>query len=155
VDSLADKVFTIHTLPNNLLITMIYKASEGHKFLRLKNFMEIDMKPFIKQEFYNNSQNPFHLEKQEMTTYKLTSLIVYSSDQPLSEGYMTYVKQKDGSWLRFSKYSTAYIKQAEVEEIKYPLILIYRREFEIGNERSNIRSQLEIMKMTSYRGDMK
>jgi hypothetical protein len=134
---------------------MNYKQSEGLKFLRLKNFLEIDMKPFIKLEFYNASENPFHLEKQDSYNYKLTSLIVYSSNEPLSEGYMTYVKQKDGSWLRFSKYSTSYIKQSEVEDIKYPLILIYRREFEIGNERSNIRSQLEIMKMTSYRGEMK
>ena len=134
---------------------MIYKQSEGQKFLRLKNFMEVDMKQFINDQFYNNSANPFNLEKQESFVYKLSSLIVYSSSEPLSEGYMTYVKQKDGSWLRFSKYTTSYIKQSEVEDVKYPLILIYQREFEIGNERSNIRSQLEIMKMTNFKGEVK
>lgn len=82
---------------------MVYKNGENQKFLRLKNFLEIDMKQFIDPKFYNTNSNPFHLEKQDVFTYKLTSLINYSSNEPLSEGYMTYVKQKDGSWLRFSK----------------------------------------------------
>lgn len=59
------------------------------------------------------------------------------------------------SSLLLIRYSTCYIKESEVEEIKYPSILIYRREFEVGNERSNIRSQLEIMHLTKYKGDLK
>lgn len=107
-DGLADKVYKILSLPNNLLITMVYKQSETGKFLRLKNFMELDMQPFITQQFYNSKTNPFHLEREDNFKYKLTSLIVYSSSNPTKDGYLTYVKQKDGSWLRFSKYNIGY-----------------------------------------------
>lgn len=102
-DVLADKVYKILSLPNNLLITMVYKQSETGKFLRLKNFMELDMKDFIHKEFYNSKTNPFHLEPESNYKYKLTSLIVYSSSNPTRDGYLTYVKQKDGSWIKFSK----------------------------------------------------
>ena len=113
------------------------------------------MKPFISNEFYNYKDNPFHLEKEDQFKYKLTSLIVYSSSDPTKEGYITYVRHKDNLWLRFSKFNTSYISQSEVENIKFPYILIYNRDFEIGNERSNIRSQLDILKMTGYGTQMR
>lgn len=102
-DALADKVYKIHTLPNHLLFTLIYKQSSSGKYLRLKNFMELDMQPFINPEFYNLGANPFHLERDDVFKYKLTSLIVYSSNNPTRDGYITYVRQKDGTWLQFSK----------------------------------------------------
>jgi len=158
---LADRVYKIHSLPNNLLITMIYKDQADRKYLRLKNFMEIDMQPFIHQKFYNFKMNPFHLEKQDQFKYKLCSLIIYSSNNPTREGYITYVRHRDNTWIRFSKYpsltrySIAYINQSEVEEIKHPYLLIYNREFEGGNERSNIRSHLEILNITTYKSEMR
>ena len=152
---LADRVYKIHSLPNNLLVTMIYKDAQENKYLRLKNFMEIDMEPFIHEKFYNFKTNPFHLEKQDQFKYTLSSLIIYSNNNPTREGYITYVRQKDGSWARFSKYSISYIDQAEVEEIRHPYILIYNRVFEGGNERSNIRSHLEILHMTRYKSEMR
>jgi hypothetical protein len=42
------------------------------------------------------------------------------------------------------------IEEKEIDSIKFPLILIYSREFERGNERSNIKSQLQIMNMTEW-----
>lgn len=104
IDTLADKVYKIHTLPNNLLFTLMYKQTSSGKHLRLKNFMDLDMKPFINTEFYNAAANPFHLERDDIFKYKLTSLITYSTNEPTRDGYITYVRQKDGTWLRFSKY---------------------------------------------------
>ena len=102
-NGLADKIYKIHSLPNNLLVGISYKNSEVNKFLRLRNFMEIDMAPFINKEFFHFKSNPFHLERPDQYKYKLVSLIVYSTSEPTKDGYITYVRQKDNSWLRFSK----------------------------------------------------
>jgi hypothetical protein len=83
-------------------MTMVYKETDD-KHIRLKNFMEIDMQPFINEKLFDFKSNPFHTEKQDQFKYKLTSLIVYSNSHPCRDSYSTYVRQKDSTWMKYSK----------------------------------------------------
>lgn len=135
---------------------MSYKENSGAKFLKLKNFLRIDMAPFVNPKFNDSGRNPFHMEKgEDQFSYQLTALIVYSEKNSIRDGYETLVRQKDESWLKISKHSMEYLSQQEVEEIHKPSLLLYKREFEVGSERSNLRSHLEILNMTRYRGNLK
>lgn len=153
--TLADKVFKIRELPNNLLLTFDYESTDMNRNLRLRNYMEVDMSPFIQPKFYNTESNPFHNERQEQFRYKLISLITFNHQAPTRDGYITYTQGEDGRWIKFAKYATEFVSQQEVEDVKMPSVLIFGRSFEVGNERSNIRSQLEILEMNGYGPDLR
>lgn len=49
--SKADKLYKIDRLPNSLIINFQYKSKEDSHFIRLTNFMSVDMKTFVGPQY--------------------------------------------------------------------------------------------------------
>jgi hypothetical protein len=103
MDSQIDVVFKLHKVPNSLTIGINYKDSQ-EDLLRLKDFMSLDLSPFIQQKYVSTSENPFFEQDQlQAFNYVLVSMVYFQETGNYESGFTTLTRKKDHTWELRSK----------------------------------------------------
>lgn len=101
------------------------------------------------------NESLFSGEKETSFSYSLSSFVTYDPVKANSDGFVVFVKQNENKWTRFAKFSTRHLTVEEVQTQTHPSLLIFSRNFKIGDERSNLRSQMDMMKMNVLTEDLR
>jgi hypothetical protein len=103
MDSQIDVVFKLHKVPNSLAIGINYKDPQ-EDLIRLKDFMTLDLSPFIQQKYVSTSDNPFFKTNElQSFNYALVSMVYFHETGNYESGFTTLTRKKDNTWEHRSK----------------------------------------------------